>query len=202
VGVAQAQELVRLAAAGFSVAGAPAARAGAVALLALQALDAAHWLQASALDAAAAAACNNLAAELSERPLADLGDTTLRAALSRAALSSQRLWQRAGDWVNHERACYGVAVAAGAVGDAQRQCDAAAAGLALLDREDHAGEQRVDRAFLELELAQGQRRLGQDAAAAAARARADALASALGDPALTRWYEARVERHVQLDKRD
>jgi hypothetical protein len=199
VGAAQARELVQLSAAGFGVGGAPAAQAGALALAALQALDAVHWQQASALDAAAAAACNNLAAALSERPVDELRDAALRAALSRAALASQWLWQRAGHWVHHERACYGVAVAAGAVGDAQRQCEAAAAGLALLDREDGAGEQRVDRAFLELELAHGRRRLGQDSAAAAARARADALAATFDDVSLTRWYEARVERHRQLD---
>lgn len=195
----QAQELVQLAAAGFSLPGVDAARAGALAHAALQALQADHWQQASVLDTPAAAACNNIAAGLSERPLADLRDASLCASLLQAARASQRLWQRAGNWVNHARACYGVAVAAGAVRDAPLQRHAASEGLALLDREDRAGEQAVDRAFLELESAQALRRLGQHAAAAAARGRADALAGGFGDVALTAWFEARVERHRQLD---
>jgi hypothetical protein len=199
VSAAQAQELVALAAAGFTLPTADALRAGGLALAALQALDAAHWQQASALDMAAAACCNNIAAELSERPPSDLRDASLRDALLRAALASQRLWRRAGNWVNHERACYGVAVAAGAAGDAKQQLHAVTEGLALLDREDRAREQTVDRAFLELESEHAHRRLRRYAAAAAARQRADALVAGFGDASLTRWFEARVERHRQLD---
>ncbi|MGL6112916.1 MAG: hypothetical protein ACRC2B_22715 [Rubrivivax sp.] len=198
VGLVQSQELVQLAAAGFMVPGTTAAQAGRLALAALGALDAAHWHTANVLDAAAAAACNNLAAELSERPLAELREPALRDALRRAALDSQRLWQRAGSWVNQARACYGVAVAAGALGDGLLQHESAARGLALLDRHDSQHGEDVDRAFLELELAHACRQLGRIDDAATAGARADALAAAFDDDSLTQWFQARVARHRQL----
>ena len=66
----QAQELVQLAAAGFQVPRCDAEAAAALAMQALRALDAPHWHTASVLDTPAAASCNNLAAHLSERPVA------------------------------------------------------------------------------------------------------------------------------------
>jgi hypothetical protein len=198
VGTEQAQQLVALAAASFAVPQAGAASAGRIALDALAALDSAHWQAASALDTAAAASCNNLAAGLSERPLGDLRDPCLRDALQRAALCSQRLWQRCGNWVNQDRACYGVAVAAGALGDAAQALAASRQGLALLDEHDQADEESVDRAFLELEQAFAQQCLGHNADAASARARADALAAAFDDDSLRQWYRQRVERHALL----
>jgi hypothetical protein len=198
VGLEQARELAHLAAATFGVTKADAAAAGELARSALLPMQAPRWQRANALDAAAAACCNNLAASLSERPPADLKSPALREATMSAALCSQRLWQRAGDWIHHERACYGVAVAAGAAAEGWQQHDAAAQGLQLLDRHDAAGEQNVDRAFLELELAHALRRLGQHEAAAASRARADALAAAFTDESLTDWYRARLDRQRQL----
>jgi hypothetical protein len=198
VGAQQARELVRLAAASFQVPRCDAESAAATTLQALQPFDAAHWHTASALDTAAAASCNNLAAQLSQRPVEQLRSPALREAALRAALCSQRLWQRAGNWVNHVRACYGVAVAAGAAADAPLQHDAATEGLALLERHDTAADQTVDRAFLELERAQALRRLGRQGEADAARARGDALAAAFGDEALSDWYRGRVERQRQL----
>jgi hypothetical protein len=194
----QAQELVRLVAATFAVPGAAAVQAGPMALAAVALLDAPHWHTASALDTPAAASCNNLAAALSERPLEDLREPALREALLRAARGSQRLWQRAGNWVNHERACYGVAVAAGALGDATQQRDCAVQGLALLDAHDSARQESVDRAFLELELAHAWQRLGHTEHATAARTRADALAATFDEAALTQWYQERLQRHQQL----
>lgn len=194
----QATELVRLAAAGFTVPAAPAAHAGQIALAAMAALEAPHWQSGGALDTAAAATCNNLATALSDRSLEDLREPLLRDALLRAARCSQSLWQRAGNWVNHERACYGLAVAAGALGDAALQRDSAAQGLAQLDMHDSAHEEHVDRAFLELELAHACQRLGRSDEANAARARADALAGSFDDAFLAQWYAQRVQRHGQL----
>jgi hypothetical protein len=198
VGRVQAQELVQLASAGFVVPGAEAERAGRVALAATAALDAPHWQVASALDTPAGAACNNIAADLSERAPSDLKQPVLREALMRAALCSQRLWLRAGTWVNHERACYGLAVAAGAIGDMQAALSAAEQGLALLDQHDTAREESVDRAFLELEKAFSSQCLGHTQDAAASRARADALAAAFDDASLSEWYQQRLARHRQL----
>jgi hypothetical protein len=148
----------------------------------------------------AAAACNNIAAELAERAPEDLREPSLRAALMGAALLSQRLWTRCGDWVNRQRACYGVAVAATALGEYAQALDAAQQGLALLDRHDTAGAETVDRAFLELELSFACRGLARDADAAAARARADAHAAAFDD-GLRHWYAQRCARHAQLTAR-
>jgi hypothetical protein len=195
----QAAALTELCAASFAVPGAEPARAGALALAALRALREAPWQLTGALDAAAAAACNNLAANLSERAPAALRDPLLREALLDAAELSSRLWLRAGQWVQHERAHYGIAVAHGALGNAAAAREAAAAGLALLDAHDRDGAERVDRAFLELELAHALSRLGQAAEATAARARADALAAGFDDPGLAAWYRARVERQTELD---
>lgn len=195
VSVAQADEMVQLARAAFVVPGLGAAPAAQRVLAALASLDATHWQQPSALDTPAATSCNNLAAGLSERPLAEL--PALHDALLRAARCSQRLWLRCGDWVNHERACYGLAVAHGALGEHAAALQAARDGLALLDTHDAAGEQRVDRAFLELEHAFALAGLGQAVPAAAARERAAASAAGF-DEALRAWYEQRMQRHREL----
>jgi hypothetical protein len=196
VGTVQAAELVQLARVAFIVAGLDAPSAAQQVLAAMEPLDTAHWQQASALDTPAAASCNNIAADLSERPVAEL--PALHAALLRAARCSQRLWLRAGDWVHHERACYGLAVAHGALGEHAAALQAARDGLALLDGHDAANEQTVDRAFLELEQSFALHGLRDAAAAANARARADALAARFDDDALQDWYGQRVQRHHAL----
>lgn len=196
VGAMQAAEMVQLARAAFVVPTLDAASAASRVLDALAPLDAPHWQQASALDTPAAASCNNLAADLSERPVAEL--PTLHDALLRAARCSQRLWQRAGDWVNHARAHYGIAVAHGALGEHAAALRAARDGLAMLDTHDARGEQSVDRAFLELEQSFALHGLRDAAAAANARARADALAAAFDDASLRAWYGQRMQRHHAL----
>ena len=198
VATAQAVELVQLAAAALRVPGAEAGSAGRLTLDALAPLAAPHWQQASALDSAAAAQCNNLASDLAERPPAALADAGLREALARAAAWSQTFWQRAGTWVHHERACYLRALVAGALGEAEAARAHALAGLALLDAHDSAQEQSVDRAFLEMEHGFACERLGHADEAAAAHARADALAADFGDAGLTAWYRQRVERNRLL----
>jgi len=198
VSTAQAVELVQLAAAALRVPGLGATAAGRLALDALAPLAAAHWQQTSALDTAAAAQCNNIAGSLAERPLADLADATLREAVERTADWSQVFWQRAGTWVNHERACYLRALVAGALGEAEAARAHARAGLALLDTHDDAQEQSVDRAFLEMEHAFACERLGRAEEAAAAHARADALEADFNDAGLTAWYRQRIERNRLL----
>jgi hypothetical protein len=187
----QAEQLVALAAASFAAPALPASAAGELSLRALQALESAAWSQPGPLDAAAAGACNNLASGLSERSAADLAHATVRAALDRAAQCSQRLWLRAGTWVHHERSCYLRALASQALGEPHRALEHAREGLALLDANDSAREQDVDRAFLELELAHACRRLGLQAEANAANERAQTLAAAFGDASLTQSFESR-----------
>jgi hypothetical protein len=107
---------------------------------------------------------------------------------------AQRLWLRAGTWVHHERACYQRATVANTLGEPHRARVHAQEGLALLEANDSAGEEFVDRAFLELELAHANDRLGLDGEGAAARDRAQALAARFEDEGLARWFGSRKER--------
>jgi hypothetical protein len=196
---AQAGQLVALAAATFRVPALPSREAAEAVLAVLPPLDQdAAWQRAGGLDASAAACCNNLSADLSERPLVDLGIATLRAAMAGTAELAQRLWLRAGTWVHHERACYQRAIVANTLGEPHRAQAHAQAGLALLDANDAAGEEFVDRAFLELELAHANERLGLAADAAAARERAKSLAARFGDPGLDAWFASREIRLLAL----
>jgi hypothetical protein len=198
VSLEQAGDLVVLAATTLQVDGLAAAPAAQLARSALQALQVGHWQEEGPLDVPAAAQCNNLGSSLVDRPVADLADPALREALALAADRAQWLWQRAGDWVNHERAAYLCAMAASALGDADGALRHARAGLALIDANDTAGEQSVDRAFLGLEAAFALERLGRADEATNTRAAADALASAFNDAGLENWFSERVARNGAL----
>lgn len=193
-----ADALIGLGAAGFAVPSLPAAQAGAAARAAALALEAVHEAPAAALDGAFAAAASNLASHLAERPLPDLDDPVLAAALDRLARDAQRFWRRAGGWVQHERAHYLCAVAAGALGEAGRAAEEARAGLALLDAHDAERTEEVDRAFLEQELAAALAQLGDAGAAEAAAMRASALKAAFAEPGLVEWFDGRAARHALL----
>ena len=195
--LAKARALVSLGAVAFSVSRLGAESAGRLTLQALQPLAALHATPGNGLDAAFGAVTNNLASELLERPLDDLAQPDLRTALQLGAEHAQRFWERAGTWVNHERAHYLVAMAANALGRGADGVAQARAGLALLDELDHDGNEKVDRAFLELELAMGLR-LAQLPGRAEALARALALAAQFGKPWLDRWFAERSTRNEAL----
>ena len=195
--LAKARALVSLGAVGFSVSRLGAESAGRMTLQALQPLAALHASPGGGLDAAFGAVTNNLASELLERPLDDLAQPDLRTALHLSAEHAQRFWRRAGSWVNHERAHYLVAMAANALGRGADGVAQARAGLALRDELDHDGNEKVDRAFLELELAMGLR-LAQLPGRAEALARALALAAQFGKPWLDRWFAERSTRNEAL----
>lgn len=195
---ARAAELVVLAATSFGLSARPAAEAGARVHAALAPLDGMAWRDAGPLDAAAAAQCNNIGSHLVDRPLPDLAVPALRAALTASAVQAERLWQRAGTWVNHERALYLRALAASALGDAAAALAHAQQALALLDANDPGGAERVDRAFLQLEAGFALQRLGRGAEAAARRAQADEIAAGFGDAGLTQWFADRVARNAAL----
>ncbi|MFO1338412.1 MAG: hypothetical protein U1F53_09265 [Burkholderiaceae bacterium] len=202
VGPAQAGELVGLAAASFRLprlGGRQGDEAGELALAALAPLHQPAWQRASGLDAAAGALTNNLASDLAERPLGELRSAPLRQALAEAAALAQGFWQRAGQWVQHERAHYLCAIAANALGDAAEAERQARAGLALITAFDQAGQERVDQAFLRSELAHALARQGQTAEAAVERVQADALADDFDDAELSAWYQRRLARQRVLD---
>jgi hypothetical protein len=68
----------------------------------------------------------------------------------------------------------------------------------LIDANDAASEQSVDRAFLGLEASFALERLGQADEAVRTRATADALAAAFNDAGLETWYADRVARNEVL----
>ncbi len=193
-----AAELVHLASAAFSTPAQGAAAAGQAVLAALQPLHGPAWQTTTPFDAAAAAQCNNLAAALSERGLPDYAEPALCGALLLAAERSQFLWQRAGSWVQRERAHYGRAVALNTVKLSAAAAEQAEAGLALLDANDRANEESVDRAFLHLERAHALDAQGLGADAAHAQAQAQALAALFNDAGLSRWFAQRQARHEAL----
>jgi hypothetical protein len=196
---AAARALVSLAVVGFTVGREDAETAGRLALQALSPLASLHAASGSALDPAFAATTNNLASSLLDRPLPDLEQPDLRTAIALAAEHSQRFWQRAGSWLNAERAHYLRALAANALGDGAQAVRHARAGLALLDEHDDGRAQDVDRAFLELELAHALAMAGgEDAAADAAQDRAEALAAGFEDAGLARWFDDRLRRNGAL----
>ena len=195
--LAKAQTLVALGATGLGVARLSAGDAGRAVLHALAPLESLHADAADDLDAAFAAVTNNLASDLLERPLEDLTDDALCAALQSTAAHSQRFWDRAGTWLNRERAHYLCTMAANALGDGRTGARQAAAGLALLDEHDAAGDENVDRAFLEMELAMALRLSGSDGVADAL-ARALALATRFDNKELDRWFARRQTRNEAL----
>ncbi len=193
-----AAELVQLASAVFITPTQAAASAGQTVLAALQPLHAPAWQTTTPFDAAAAAQCNNLAAALSERALPDYTEPALCGALLLAAERSQFLWQRAGSWVQRERAHYGRAVALNTVKLSAAAAEQAEAGLALLGVNDRNNEEGVDRAFLQLERAHALAAQGMVAESAQAQALAQGLAAAFEDAGLSAWFQQRQARHEAL----
>jgi hypothetical protein len=115
----------------------------------------------------------------------DVSDAAVRDALHAGAAQALRFWQAAGTWVNHERALYLVALAANRIGAHAQARDAARQGLDVIAAN---GAEDVDRAFLLLQLAGAQQRLGEDASSLAARRDAQAIAATWTEKWLGDWF--------------
>lgn len=163
--------------------------------------DAGTWQGTTPLDTAAAACTNNIASGLVERPPEDLADPTLRAALEDAARLAERLWQRAGTWVHHERAAYLRAMVGNALAAAPQAREHALRALALIDANDVDDGEKVDRAFIELEHAHACRVLELSDEANAAQAKAEAIAATFGDAFLDDWFASRRRALAALAQR-
>ncbi len=198
VPLAQARDVIALSAAMYRVPAANAPEAARLTTAAIAPLSEAAWSEPCAIDAAAATCLNNIASGLNDRPLADLRMPDLRAALQACAELACRFWQRAGTWVNAERALYLLAMVGNALGDAASARTHALAALALLDAHDTDHAEVVDRAFIELERAHACRALSLIDEASAAAAQAAALAAAFGDASLTAWFNSRQARLALL----
>jgi hypothetical protein len=194
----QVNEPIALAAVSFTLEGRDVAAAARDALDVLTPLHNATWQRPGPLDADVAAMCNNIASHFVDRPLAELSHPALRETLAEAARLSAAFWQRAGGWVQHERACHLRALASHALHAPGEALVHAQRGLALIAAHDREGAETVDRAFLTLELALAHRRLGRADEAAQMQANAEALMREVGDDALQRWFDERVARNSAL----
>jgi hypothetical protein len=190
----RAHELLALSTAVYLMPSLPASDAAARALQALQPFSQTAWPTGGVLDAQAAACANNLANGVLDRPAADLHDAALRAALAEGAERAQALWQAAGTWVQQERALYLRALVSTALGEPHAARQHAIDGLALLDAQDSAHSEDVDRAFFELERWNACMWLGHADEAQGAWSRAEALAAQFNDAGLTDWFEDRRQR--------
>jgi hypothetical protein len=114
------------------------------------------------------------------------------AGMIRIAQAAMGAWKRAGDWTNHERADYLVALVHNRIAEWATGLAAADAGLVTIAAN---GEEPVDEAFLQLARALALRGLGEDAAADEALGVADALAVDW-DEGLRAWYDAQREKSL------
>ncbi|KNZ34224.1 MAG: hypothetical protein AD742_02215 [Methylibium sp. NZG] len=199
---ARCADLLQLNAATFRVPGLHTGPAADVALAALAPLAQPGWQADSPLDASVAACANNLANALLEQPVAALRQGPARAALTAAAEQAQRFWQRAGTWVQCERALYLCAMVSNVLGEAAAARAHALAALALIDANtgNRAADpaEDVDRAFIELERWHACAQAGLAGEAAEARRNADALAARFDDDGLTAWFAQRVQALAAL----
>jgi hypothetical protein len=193
-------ELLQLSAAMYQAPSLAAPQAGAQVLTALAPLAHAAWLAPNPLDTSVAACANNIASGLLDRPAADLQHPAARAALAQAAEQAQRFWQRAGTWVQHERALYLCAMACNALGEARDARTHAQAALALLDTHDSEHAEDIDRGFIEVERRHACERLGLPSEAADAARNAQALAGRFDDVELTRWFARREQTLATLTR--
>ncbi len=153
--------------------------------------DVAAWRQPGPFDATVAACANNIASNLVERPQDELMHAPLRTALQDAAQLAERFWLRAGNWVHHERAAYLRAMVGNALAEAPQAREHALRALALIDANDVDDNEKVDRAFIELEHAHACRALELTDEANAAHARAEVIAASFNDAFLDDWFANR-----------
>ncbi len=139
-------------------------------------------------DASIAALANNLATDLLDL---DVRSKQQETALERVALLSRAYWFRAGSWIHQERADYLLALAYNALGRHHEARESAARGLATIDAH---GDEAVDRAFLNVELAVACKALQQTGEFKVARDTAHGLAQRFDDPGLKQWFDAKFAR--------
>lgn len=135
-----------------------------------------------------AGALNNVLSLLLEHPGVQPADATYRHTLLDGARVCRAIWQRAGNWLNDERANYLIALCANRVADWPTARLAAEGALATIAQN---GEEDVDRAFILLELARALSALGEPAAAASARNTAQDLAQSF-DADLRQWFDSKA----------
>ncbi len=143
---------------------------------------------ASRHDASIAAVANSMASDI-----LDLAVRTAEqdVALEKSALLSRAFWQRAGTWIHQERADYLLSLAYNALGRHEDARQAATRALATIDAH---GDEAIDRAFINVELALASRKLGRATEFTNARQHAETIAKDFDDPGLRQWFDARFAR--------
>jgi len=111
----------------------------------------------------------------------------------RIAETAKEFWTRSGDWVNHERADYLMALVHNRISGWPEGLAAADAGLATIAAN---GEEEIDEAFLQLARAQALTGLGEGAGRDEALQAADALA-ADWEEGLKGWYDSQREKSLE-----
>jgi hypothetical protein len=111
----------------------------------------------------------------------------------RIAGTAKECWTRAGDWVNHERADYLMALVYNRISEWGEGLAAADAGLTTIAEN---GEEEIDEAFLQLARSQALRGLGEESACEEALKVADAYAEDWTE-GLRAWYDSQRERSLE-----
>lgn len=137
----------------------------------------------------AARAINNAVSGWLEHPQPATADPLVGTAMRRAARCCKTVWQRAGTWMQVERADYLIALVANALADWEAAAQAARDGILLIEAN---GGEDVDRAFLLLELARARYGIGEDGSARTARDAAFALAERFDEPGLREWFDRKA----------
>ena len=143
----------------------------------------------ASVDRLVAIISNNAASHLMEQEELSREEADGMLRIAEAAKGS---WTRAGEWVNHERADYLMALVHNRISEWGEGLAAADAGLATIAAN---GEEPIDEAFLQLARAQALAGLGEDAGRDEALRTADALA-AEWDGALKAYYDSQRERSL------
>lgn len=136
-----------------------------------------------------AGSLNNVVSKLLDHPSAPTEEIVYRQALSDGAQICRKIWQGAGNWMNHERADYLVALCCNKLEDWAGARDAAQSGLKTIDAN---GSEDVDRAFLLLELGRAWRGLGDETQRATVRTQALELSKGFDDE-LRKWFASRAQ---------
>ncbi|MEP7067998.1 MAG: hypothetical protein ABI789_02110 [Usitatibacter sp.] len=144
-----------------------------------------EWSGASGADALVAGMANNVVSAWLETPHESLRSPAIRRAMEVGALASRHFWQKAGTPIQKARADYLVAMTMNRIG---KPVEARVHALAALATLGQGGTHDVDRAFIGLELAHAELRLGSATAAAAARREAEGLAAVFSVESTRQWF--------------
>ena len=141
-------------------------------------LDAGHGAE-----QATAIASNNIASALLHAKDRDEQQSQL---MERAAQAAHKYWMRVGEWVQHERADYLLALVHNSLGRYEEAKAFAERGLKTIADN---GEQKVDQAFIYLTVAEACAKLGDTETHQLSILNARALSDQFGDDDILHWFE-------------